>query len=132
MSEDKITQVIEIISNMTVLELNQLRKALEEKFDVKAAAPVAVAASVAAPTGSTEAKKEEEEPSAVSVFIKDPGAKKLEVIKVVRNITGLALKEAKDLVESGGKTAVKENIDKNEADKIKKELEAAGAVVEVK
>jgi large subunit ribosomal protein L7/L12 len=125
---DKINEVIEIISNMTVLELNELRKAIEEKFDVKAAAPVAFAgpAAAAAPAGASD------EPSTVSVFIKDPGAKKIEVIKVVREITGLALKEAKDLVESAGKTAVKENLAAGDAETLKKKLEEAGAVIEVK
>ncbi|OHD56780.1 MAG: 50S ribosomal protein L7/L12 [Spirochaetes bacterium GWF1_49_6] len=128
MAQDKITQVIDIISEMTVLELNELRKAIEEKFDVKAAAPVAVAA--AAPAAGEGAK--EEEVSTVSVYIKSPGEKKVEVIKVVRNITGLPLKEAKDLTESAGATPVKENIEKADAEKLKKDLEAAGAVVEIK
>ncbi|URA10720.1 50S ribosomal protein L7/L12 [Thermospira aquatica] len=127
---DKINQVIDLISNMTVLELNELRKAIEEKFDVKAAAPVAFAGPMPAAGGAAAAAAEE--PSTVSIFIKDPGAKKIEVIKVVRELTGLGLKEAKDLVESGGKTAVKENVEKAEGDKIKAALEAAGAVVEVK
>ena len=128
MAQDKITQVIDIISEMTVLELNELRKAIEEKFDVKAAAPVAVAA--AAPAAGEGAK--EEEVSTVSVYIKSPGEKKVEVIKVVRNITGLPLKEARDLTESAGATPVKENIEKADAEKLKKDLEAAGAVVEIK
>ncbi|MCX7882686.1 MAG: 50S ribosomal protein L7/L12 [Brevinematales bacterium] len=128
---DKITQVIDLISNMTVLELNELRKAIEEKFDVKAAAPVAFAGPMPA-AGGAAAAAAAEEPSTVSIFIKDPGAKKIEVIKVVRELTGLGLKEAKDLVESGGKTPVKENVEKAEGDKIKAALEAAGAVVEVK
>ncbi len=128
MAENKIEQIIDLISNMTVLELNELRKALEEKFDVKAAAPMAIAA----PAAGGAAPAAAEEPSAVSVFIKDAGAKKIEVIKVVRNATGLALKEAKDMAESGGKQPVKENISKADADKLKKELEDAGAVVEIK
>jgi len=131
MAEQKIQEVIDLISNMTVLELNELRKALEEKFDVKAAAPVAFAAPVAA-GGASAGGSAAEEPSTVSVFIKDAGAKKIEVIKVVRNITGLALKEAKELAESGGKQPLKENISKADAEKIKKELEEAGAVVEIK
>lgn len=124
---DKINQIIETISNMTVLELNELRKAIEEKFDVKAAAPMAMAAPAAAAGAAAS-----DEPSTVSVFIKDPGAKKIEVIKVVREVTGLALKEAKDLVESAGKTAVKENISTADADTLKKKLEEVGAAVEVK
>ena len=128
---DKINQMIETISNMTVLELNEFRKALEEKFDVKAAAPMAFAGPMpgAAAAGGAAAA---DEPSTVSVFIKDGGAKKIEVIKVVRNATGLALKEAKDLTENGGKAPVKENISKADAEKLKKELEEAGAVVEIK
>lgn len=131
MAENKIEQVIDLISNMTVLELNELRKALEEKFDVKAAAPVAFAGPMpgAAAGGGAAAS---DEPSTVSVFIKDPGAKKIEVIKVVREVTGLALKEAKDLVESGGKTAVKDNLSAADGESLKKKLEEAGAAVEVK
>lgn len=129
MAENKIEQVIELISNMTVLELNELRKALEEKFDVKAAAPMAFAGPM---PGAAAGAAAADEPSTVNVFIKDPGAKKIEVIKVVREVTGLALKEAKDLVESGGKTAVKENLSKADGDTLKKKLEEAGAAVEVK
>ncbi|MCX7820510.1 MAG: 50S ribosomal protein L7/L12 [Brevinematales bacterium] len=129
---DKIQEVIDIISNMTVMELNELRKALEEKFDVKAAAPVAFAGPMPAQAGGGAAGGVAEEASTVSVFIKDPGAKKLEVIKVVREITGLALKEAKDLTESGGKQPLKENISKADAEALKKKLEEVGAVVEIK
>jgi len=128
MASEKITQVIDLISGMTVLELNDLRKALEEKFDVKASAPVAFAAPVVAGGGAAA----EEESATVSIFIKDAGAKKIEVIKVVRTITGLGLKEAKDLTEGGGKTALKENVEKADAEKIKKQLEEVGAVVEIK
>jgi large subunit ribosomal protein L7/L12 len=126
---NKVNDVIELISNMTVLELNELRKALEEKFDVKAAAPVAFAGPMPGAGGGAPAA---EEASTVSVFIKDAGAKKIEVIKVVREATGLALKEAKDLAESGGKTPVKENISKADADTLKKKLEEAGAAVDIK
>ncbi len=129
---DKIQEVIDIISNMTVMELNELRKALEEKFDVKAAAPVAFAGPMPAQAAGGGAAAAAEEPSTVSVFIKDPGAKKLEVIKVVREVTGLALKEAKDLTESGGKQPLKENISKADAEALKKKLEEVGAVVEIK
>ncbi len=129
MAENKIQEVIDLISNMTVLELNELRKTMEEKFDVKAAAPMAYAMPAA---GAGAAAPAAEESSTVSVFIKDAGAKKIEVIKVVRNITGLALKEAKELAESAGKTALKENISKADGEKLKKELEDAGAVVEIK
>ncbi len=129
MAENKIQEVIDLISNMTVVELNELRKTMEEKFDVKAAAPVAFAAPVA---GGASAAAVAEEASTFSVFIKDPGAKKIEVIKVVRNITGLALKEAKELAENAGKAPLKENLSKADAEKLKKELEDAGAVVELK
>lgn len=128
---DKIQEVIDIISNMTVVELNELRKALEEKFDVKAAAPVAFAGAVAAAPAASGGEAAEEA-STVSVFIKDPGAKKIEIIKIVREVTGLALKEAKDLVESGGKQPVKQDISKADAEALKKKLEEAGAVVEIK
>ena len=129
---DKIQEVIDIISNMTVVELNDLRKALEEKFDVKAAAPMAFAGPAPVQASAAGSAPAEEEASTVSVFIKDAGAKKIEVIKVVREVTGLALKEAKDLTESGGKQPVKENISKADAEALKKKLEEAGAVVEVK
>jgi large subunit ribosomal protein L7/L12 len=130
---DKIQEVVDIISSMTVMELNELRKALEEKFDVKASMPVAFSGpAVAQAAGAPVAGGAEEEPATVSLFIKDPGAKKIEVIKIVREVTGLALKEAKDLVESGGKQAVKENISKADAENLKKKLEEVGAVVEIK
>ncbi|MGA2143216.1 MAG: 50S ribosomal protein L7/L12 [Brevinematales bacterium] len=128
MAENKIQEVIDLISGMTVVELNELRKTMEEKFDVKAAAPMAFAAPAAAAGGAAAA----EEATAFSVFIKDPGAKKIEVIKVVRNITGLALKEAKELAENAGKSPLKENLSKVDAEKLKKELEDAGAIVELK
>ncbi len=125
---DKIKDILETIKGMTVLELNDLRKAIEEEFDVTAAAPMAVAAAPAA--GAAAAV--EEEASTVSVFIKSPGDKKIEVIKVIRNITGLPLKEAKDLAESAGATPVKEGIEKAEAEKLAADLKAAGAEVEIK
>lgn len=128
---DKIQEVLDIIKSMTVLELNDLRKAIEEEFDVTAAAPVAVAA--AAPVaGGGEGGGGEEESSNVSIFIKDHGPKKVEVIKVIREITGLSLKEAKELAESAGTKAVKEDIEKAEADSIVEKLKGAGAEVEVK
>lgn len=128
---DKIKEVLDIIKAMTVLELNDLRKAIEEEFDVTAAAPVAVAAAAPAAGGDAGAAAAEEE-ATVSVFIKDAGAKKIEVIKVIRTVTGLPLKEAKDLAESAGATPVKEGIEKAEAEKLAAELKAAGAVVEIK
>ena len=124
MSDDKKAKIIEAISEMTVLELAELVEEMEEKFGVSAAAP-AVAA-VAAPA---EGGKEEEQ-TEFTVSIKSAGDKKLQVIKEVRAITSLGLKEAKDLVEGGG--VVKESISKDESDEIKTKLEAAGAVIEVK
>jgi len=123
-------QILEAIAGMTVLELSELIKAMEEKFGVTAAAPVAVAA-VAAP-GAGAAAEAAEEQTEFDVILKsfDEG-KKIPIIKEVRAINGLGLKEAKDLVEAGGK-AVKEGVSKEEAKSIKEKLEAAGAVVEVK
>ena len=113
------------IEKMSVLELNDLVKALEEKFGVSAAAPVAVAAAPAA--GGAAAAEEKTEFNVVLAAI---GEKKVEVIKAVRAITGLGLKEAKDLTEAGG--TVKEGASKEDAEKMKKDLEAAGATVEIK
>jgi len=120
-------QILEAIANMSVLEVSELVKAMEEKFGVSAAAPVAVAAAPAA-ASATEAAEEKSE---FTVVLKsfDEG-KKIPVIKEVRAITGLGLKEAKDLVEAGGKP-VKEGVSKDEAQKIKQQLETAGAVVEI-
>ncbi len=121
-------EIIDAIGNMTVLELSELTKAIEEKFDVKAAAPVAVAA--AAP-GAAPAAEAAEEKTEFDVVLTGAGAKKIQVIKVVREITGLGLKEAKDLVE-GAPKAVKEATTKEEAEGLKKKLEEVGASVEVK
>ncbi|HUI93719.1 MAG TPA: 50S ribosomal protein L7/L12 [Chitinivibrionales bacterium] len=120
-------ELVEAIGGKTVLELCDLIKAIEDKFGVKAAAPVAVAAAPAA--GSAAAPAEEK--TEFSVILKDGGAKKIQVIKVVRAITGLGLKEAKDLVE-GAPKPVKEGIPKAEAETIKKQLEENGGVVEIK
>jgi large subunit ribosomal protein L7/L12 len=120
-------EIIGAIGGMTVLELSDLIKAIEEKFDVKAAAPVAVAA---APAGAAAAAPAEEK-TEFDVILKSAGEKKINVIKVVRAITGLGLKEAKDLVEAAPK-AVKEAVSKDESEKIKKELEDNGAQVEIK
>lgn len=119
-------QLIESISSMSVLELSELIKKIENKFGVTAAAPVAMAA--AAPGAGAAVAEEKTEFDAVLV---DAGANKINVIKEVRTLTGLGLKEAKDLVEGAPKT-VKEAVSKDEADKIKKALEAAGAKVEIK
>lgn len=120
-------QILEAIASMTVLEVSELVKAMEEKFGVTAAAPVAVAAA----GGAAPAAAAAEEKTEFTVVLKSfDEAKKIPVIKEVRAITGLGLKEAKDLVEAGNKT-LKENVSKDDAAKIKKQLEAAGAVVEI-
>ncbi|MGI6212905.1 MAG: 50S ribosomal protein L7/L12 [Anaerovoracaceae bacterium] len=116
-------QIIEAIKNMSVLELNELVKACEEEFGVSAAAPVAVAAAGAAPA--------EEEKSEYDVILSEIGGEKIKVIKVVREITGLGLKDAKALVD-GAPGPVKEGVDKAEADEIKGKLEEVGATVELK
>ncbi len=122
-------EIIEAISNKTVLELSELIKAIEEKFDVQAAAPVAVAAAPGAAAGGAEAAAEEK--TEFDVVLKEAGGKKIQVIKVVRAITGLGLKEAKDLVE-GAPKPVKEGATKEDAEAIKKQLEEVGASVEIK
>lgn len=121
--------VIEFIANMSVLELSQLVKELEEKFGVTAAAPVAFAAAPAGDAGAPAAAAEEK--TEFDVVIVNAGEKKINVIKEVRAITGLGLKEAKDLVESVPKP-VKEGISKEDAQKYKEQLEGAGAQVELK
>ena len=127
--EVKTEEIIQAIENMTVLQLSELVKALEEKFGVSAQAMVAAApAGGAAPAAAAAAEEEQTE---FDVILKAAGEKKIQVIKVVRAITGLGLKEAKDLVD-GAPNAVKEKISKEEADKIKTELEENGATVEVK
>ena len=118
-------QIIEAIKNMTVLELNELVKACEEEFGVSAAAPVAVAGAGAA------AAAEVEEQTEFSVVLMGAGSEKIKVIKVVRELTGLGLKEAKDLVD-GAPQNVKEGIEKGEAEAIKAQLEEVGASVELK
>ncbi len=124
MSAEKITTILESIKGLTILEVAELVKALETEFGVTAA-PVAVAGGAAA------AAPAEEEKTEFDVVLKEAGAKKLEVIKVVRELTGLGLKDAKDLVESAPKT-VKEGASKETAEEIKKKLTEAGAVVELK
>lgn len=118
-------EMISAIESMTVLELNELVKALEEKFGVSAAAPVAVAG------GAGAAAPAEEEKTEFDVILKDFGAKKLDVIKAVREITGLGLKEAKELVEGAPKN-VKEGVSKADAEALQKQLTEAGAEVEIK
>jgi large subunit ribosomal protein L7/L12 len=120
-------ELIESIGSKTVLELCDLIKGIEDKFGVKASAQVAVAAPAAGGAAAAPAEEQTE----FSVILKEGGAKKIQVIKVVRAVTGLGLKEAKDLVE-GAPKPVKEGIPKADAEKIKKELEENGAVVEIK
>ena len=127
MAELSKDQLIEAISGMSVIELSELVKALEEKFGVSAAAPVAVAAAPAAGAGAAAA----EEKTEFNVVLASSGANKINVIKVVREITGLGLKEAKDLVDGAPKT-VKENVAKAEAEEMKKKLAETGATVELK
>jgi len=119
-------ELIGAIENMTVLELAELVKALQEKFGVSAAAPVAAAAAPAA--GGAAAA---EEKTSFDVILKSAGDKKIQVIKVVRELTGLGLKEAKEVVDAAPKT-IKEGVSKDEADKLKGLLESEGAVVEIK
>ena len=122
-----LAKIVDDLSKLTVLEAADLSKMLEEKWGVSAAAAVAVAAGPAAGGGAAAAEEQTE----FAVILKAGGDKKINVIKEVRAITGLGLKEAKDLVEAGGKT-VKEGVNKEEAAKLKKQLEDQGAVVEVK
>ncbi len=124
----KVQDVIEIVKGLTVLELSELVKALEDEFGVSAAAPVAVAAAPAAAGG---AAAKEEEQTEFDVILEAAGDKKIQVIKVVREITGLGLKEAKDLVD-GAPNPVKEKISKADAEAIKGKLEAEGATVKIK
>ncbi len=126
MASEKITAIVEEIKSLTILELNELVKAVEEEFGVSAAAPVAVAGG-AAPAAAAAA----EEKTEFDVILTGFGDKKLGVIKAVRELTGLGLKEAKDMVE-GCPKPVKEGVQKEEAEKIKETLVAAGATVEIK
>ena len=125
MASEKITNILEEIKTLTILELADLVKAVEEEFGVSAAAPVGVVAVAGAAAPAVEEKTE------FDVILTGFGDKKLNVIKAVREITGLGLKEAKDMVE-GCPKAVKEGVAKDEAEKIKADLEAAGATVEIK
>jgi large subunit ribosomal protein L7/L12 len=120
--------VIEFISSMTVLELSELVKELEEKFGVSAAAPVAVSAATAL---EKDEKVEEAEKTEFDVVLTGIGDKKIQVIKVVRSVTNLGLKEAKELVD-GAPNKVKEGVSKEDAENIKKQLEEAGAIVDIK
>ena len=124
-----LAKIVEDLSSLTVLEAAELSKMLEEKWGVSAAAPVAVAAAAGAPAGGAAAPAEEK--TEFDVILADAGAQKINVIKEVRAITGLGLKEAKDLVE-GAPKPIKEAVAKADAEKIKAQLEAAGAKVELK
>ena len=119
-------EIISAIESMTILELAELVKEMEEKFGVSAAAPVAVAGAAGAPAAAAEEEKTE-----FDVVLKEVGSEKIKVIKVVREITGLGLKEAKDAVESAPKT-LKEAVSKEDAEKIKEKLAEVGATVEIK
>jgi len=123
MASEKITAMIEEVKSLTVLELNELVKALEEEFGVSAAAMAAPAAAAAAPV--------EEEKTEFDVVLAEIGAEKIKVIKVVREVTGLGLAEAKAMVEAAPK-AIKEGISKDDAEELKKKLEGVGAKVELK
>ena len=125
MASEKITNILEEIKTLTIVELADLVKAVEDEFSVSAAAPVGVVAAAGAAPAAVEEKTE------FDVVLKSFGAKKLDVIKAVREITGLGLKEAKEMVE-GAPKAVKEGVSKDEAESVKKALEEAGAEVEVK
>ena len=125
MASEKITNILEEIKSLTILELNDLVKAVEEEFGVSAAAPVGVVAAAGAAAPAAEEKTE------FDVVLASFGSNKLGVIKAVREITGLGLKDAKDLVEGAPKT-IKEGVSKDEAEKVKAALTEAGATVEIK
>ena len=127
MAEVTRTDVIEFIENMTVLELSELVKELEDRFGVSAAAPMAM---MAAAPAAAEAAQEEEQ-TEFDVMLTSYGDQKIQVIKVVRAVTGLGLKEAKELVE-GAPKAVKEAVSKDEAEEVKKKFEEVGATIEIK
>ena len=126
MASEKIVAIVEAVKSLSILELNELVKAVEEEFGVSAAAPVAVAGAVAGAAAPVAEEKTE-----FDVIMTGFGDKKLNVIKAIREITGLGLKEAKEMVE-GAPKAVKEGVSKDEAESLKKALEEAGATVELK
>ncbi|MDD4494224.1 MAG: 50S ribosomal protein L7/L12 [Eubacteriales bacterium] len=126
MASEKVAKLIEDVKVLTVLELSELVKALEEEFGVSAAAPVAVAA-----PGAVAAPAAEEEKTEFNVVLKEIGPEKIKVIKVVRELTGLGLKEAKDLVD-GAPSTVKEAVSKEEAETMAAKLKEVGAVIELK
>jgi large subunit ribosomal protein L7/L12 len=126
---EKLNEIIDKIAGLSVLELSELVKALEEKFGVTAAAPMMMGAMPMA--GGGEAAPADEGPTSFNVILKEAGSQKIQVIKEVRALTGLGLKEAKDLVD-GAPKPVKEGVNEDEAKKIRETLEAVGAVIEVK
>ncbi len=128
MAKLTVQEIVEAVENLTVMELAELVKALEEKFGVSAAAPVAVAAPVA---GAAAAEEQAEEKTSFDVVLTDVGSSKIKVLKVVREITGLGLAEAKALIDNLPK-AIKEGVSKEEAEELKKKLEEVGAKVELK
>ncbi len=131
---DKLQSIIDAIAELNVLELSELVKALEEKFGVTAAAPMAMAMPMMMPgtagSAGAGAEAKEEGPSAYNVILKEQGSQKINLIKKVKDLLGLGLKEAKDLVDAVPK-AIKENVSEEEAKKLKEELESVGAVVEL-
>jgi len=129
-ADGKVDQVLDIIKEMTILELRDLNERIKDDFGITAAAPVAMAAVAAAPAAGEAAPAAAEEKSEFNVVLKDAGANKINVIKAVREITSLGLKEAKDLVEAAP-TNVKEGISKSDADDAAKKLTEAGATVEL-
>ncbi len=130
MAASAVDKVFDELGKMSVLDLVELKKKIEEEWGITAAAPVAVAAPGAAPAAGGDGAAAEEQ-TAFDVVLENPGGQKIQVIKVVRAITGLGLKEAKDLVDSAPKP-IKEGVAREEADQIKAQLEEAGATVEVK
>jgi large subunit ribosomal protein L7/L12 len=131
MAASAVDKVFDELGKMSVLELVELKKKIEDEWGITAAAPVAVAAPGAAPAAGGDGAAAAEEQTAFDVVLTGAGDKKIQVIKVVRTVTGLGLKEAKDLVD-GAPNPVKEGIPKEEADSIKAQLEEAGAAVELK
>lgn len=127
MASDKVQKIVDSIKELTVVEAFELKKSLEETFDVKASAPMMAMA--AAPAGAAVAAEEKTE---FDVVLLEAGSNKIGVIKVVKNITGLGLKEAKDLVDGGLPKAIREGVKKEDAEDVKKQLEAEGAKVEIK
>jgi len=128
---ERVDKVLDLIKEMTILELRDLNKRLQDEFGITAAAPVAVAAPAAAAGAPAAAPEAEEEKTEWTVVLKDFGANKINVIKAIREVTPLGLKEAKELVESAPAT-VKESIPKSEAETIVKKLQEAGATVEMR